>query len=75
MLNEWLGRVATNRWVGFLLGALNTVMPQSSSATSTTVTLIDAGAMTSTIGLGVLLGPNLGNRSLSRSSSVMRGRR
>ncbi|MFL5255892.1 MAG: Na/Pi symporter [Rhodopila sp.] len=60
-LNAWLGRITGNCWLGFLLGALTTAIVQSSSAISAlTVALVDAGAMTFTESLGVLLGSNVG---------------
>jgi Na/Pi-cotransporter len=60
-LQSWLGRVAANRWLGFLVGASATAIVQSSSAvTALTVALVDASAISFRASLGVLLGSNVG---------------
>lgn len=63
-LSNWLGKLTERRWLALLLGAVATAIVQSSSAvTSLTVTLVDAGAMSFTSSLGVLLGANIGTTS------------
>ncbi|MDJ0905441.1 MAG: Na/Pi symporter [Woeseiaceae bacterium] len=56
-----LGRLTSNRYSGFLLGAALTAVVQSSSAvTAITVALVDSGAITFANSLAVLLGANVG---------------
>lgn len=60
-LREWLPRVTTSRWRGFLIGAFATAVVQSSSAiTALAVSLVDAGVITFRGSLGILLGANVG---------------
>jgi len=60
-LREWLPRVTTSRWRGFLIGAGATAVVQSSSAiTALAVSLVDAGVITFRGSLGILLGANVG---------------
>jgi Na/Pi-cotransporter len=61
VLQNWLGRVTENKWLGFMVGALATAVVQSSSAvTALTVALVDASAISFRPSLGVLLGANVG---------------
>ena len=63
-LRRWLGHLTESRWRGVVLGTIATAIIQSSSAvTSLTVALVDAGAMTLSSSLGVLLGANIGTTS------------
>ncbi len=63
-LREWLGGLTKTRWRGVLLGALATVIVQSSSAvTSLAVALVDAGTISFKSSLGILLGANIGTTS------------
>jgi phosphate:Na+ symporter len=63
-LKKWLGRLTQTRWLAVLLGALATAIVQSSSAiTALTVALVDAGTMSFSSSLGVLLGANIGTTS------------
>ena len=56
-----LERLTSNRYSGFLLGAVMTAVVQSSSAvTSITVALVDSGAITFANSLAVLIGANVG---------------
>jgi Na/Pi-cotransporter len=60
-LRAYLSRVTSNRWKGFLLGALATAAVQSSSAvTALAVALVDATVLTFRASLGILLGANVG---------------
>ena len=57
----WIGKITQNRLWGFLLGVLLTSVIQSSSAVSSiTVALVDAGVMSFTNSLAVMLGANVG---------------
>jgi phosphate:Na+ symporter len=63
-VRKWLGHLTESRWRAVLLGAVATAIIQSSSAvTSLTVALVDAGTMTLSSSLGVLLGANIGTTS------------
>jgi Na/Pi-cotransporter len=63
-LRKWLGHLTQSRWRALLLGVVATAIVQSSSAvTSLTVALVDAGTMTFSSSLGVLLGANIGTTS------------
>lgn len=60
-LRNWLGRVTSNRFSGFLAGLLATAFIQSSSAvTSIIVTFVDSGTISFAHSLGVVLGANVG---------------
>jgi phosphate:Na+ symporter len=60
-LRIWLKRLTSNRFLGILLGALVTAIIQSSSATSViTIGFINAGLMTLSQAIGVLMGANIG---------------
>lgn len=60
-LEEWLGRITSNRFLGFSAGAIATAVLQSSSAvTALAVSLVDAGVITFAASLAVLLGSNVG---------------
>lgn len=60
-LQEWLGRITSNRFFGFSVGAMATAILQSSSAvTALAVSLVDAGVITFSASLAVLLGSNVG---------------
>lgn len=60
-LQNWLARVTANRFLGFLIGAVATVLIQSSTAViSLTVSLVDAAVLSFRSSLAVLLGANLG---------------
>lgn len=57
----WIGKITQNRVSGFLLGGLLTAIIQSSSAVSSiTVALVDAGVISFTNSLAMLLGANVG---------------
>ncbi len=57
----WIGKVTQNKMSGFFLGALLTALIQSSSAVSSiTVALIDAGIISFTNSLAMMLGANVG---------------
>ena len=63
-LRKWLGRLTESRWRAMVVGIVATAIIQSSSAvTSLTVALVDAGTMTFSSSLGVLLGANIGTTS------------
>lgn len=60
-MQVWLGKITSNRFSGFLLGAVLTAIIQSSSAvTSITVALVDSGVITFYNSLAVLVGTNIG---------------
>jgi len=60
-LKNWLSKITSNRFSGFLLGALLTAVIQSSSAvTSITVSLVDSGVIAFFNSLAVLVGANVG---------------
>jgi phosphate:Na+ symporter len=60
-LQTWLGKVTSNRWAGFAVGALATAILQSSSAVSSlTTALVNASVISFRASLGVLLGANVG---------------
>ena len=60
-LQDWLGRITSNRFYGFIVGAIATAVLQSSSAvTALAVSLVDAGVISFTASLGILLGSNVG---------------
>lgn len=60
-LQNWLGRITSNRFLGFGVGAFATAVLQSSSAvTALAVSLVDAGVITFAASLGILLGSNVG---------------
>ncbi len=60
-LQDWLGRITSNRFYGFIVGAISTAVLQSSSAvTALAVSLVDAGVISFTASLGILLGSNVG---------------
>jgi len=60
-MQVWLGKITSNRFSGFLLGAMLTAIIQSSSAvTSITVALVDSGVITFYNSLAVLVGTNIG---------------
>jgi phosphate:Na+ symporter len=60
-MRQVLSLVSNNRFVGFGVGALVTSMIQSSSATTVMlVSFVDAGLMTFTQAVGVILGANIG---------------
>jgi phosphate:Na+ symporter len=57
----WINKITQNRISGFLLGGLLTTIIQSSSAVSSiTVALVDAGVISFTNSLAMLLGANVG---------------
>lgn len=57
----WIGKITQNRLSAFLLGTLLTAIIQSSSAVSSiTVALIDAGVISFSNSLAVMLGANVG---------------
>ena len=63
-LTKWLSRLTQRRWCAIALGAAATAIVQSSSAiTSLTVALVDAGTITFSSSLGILLGANIGTTS------------
>ncbi|MFI5135176.1 MAG: Na/Pi cotransporter family protein, partial [Chitinophagales bacterium] len=63
-LKTWLGRVTSNRWSGFLIGAFATAIVQSSGAISALATsLVDTSVISFRSSLGVLLGTNVGTTS------------
>jgi phosphate:Na+ symporter len=63
-LRAGLGRVTSNRWKAFAVGAVATAMLQSSTAvTSLAVSMVDAGLLSFVASLGVVLGANLGTTS------------
>ncbi len=63
-LKKTLGGLTRNRWSALGLGALITAIIQSSSAVSAmTVALVDAGAISFTNSLAVLLGAGIGTSS------------
>lgn len=58
---SWIGKITQNRLSGFLFGVVLTAIIQSSSAVSSiTVALIDAGVISFTNSLAMLLGANVG---------------
>ncbi len=60
-LKAWLQKITANRFAGFALGAAVTGVLQSSSAvTSLAVTMVDAGIISFSNSLAVLLGTNVG---------------
>lgn len=60
-LQKWLGRITSNRFLGFGVGAIATAVLQSSSAvTALAVSLVDAGVISFAASLAVLLGSNVG---------------
>lgn len=60
-MQAWLARVTTNRWYGFLVGAIATALVQSSSATTAlAVALVDAQVISFAGSLAILLGANVG---------------
>lgn len=60
-LRDALARLTGNRYSGFLLGAVFTALVQSSSAVSSlAVSLVNAGALSFSGSLAVLLGANVG---------------
>ncbi|MBM5572413.1 hypothetical protein GM173_12625 [Deefgea chitinilytica] len=60
-LQDWLGKVTSNRWAGFAVGAFATAILQSSSAVSSlTTALVNASVISFRASLGVLLGANVG---------------
>lgn len=60
-LKSWMGMLTQNRVLGFVLGAVATSIIQSGSAvTSITVGLVDAGIISFSKSLAVLLGTNVG---------------
>jgi phosphate:Na+ symporter len=60
-LKNWLSKITSNRFSGFLLGAVLTAVIQSSSAvTSITVSLVDSGVIAFFNSLAVLVGANVG---------------
>lgn len=63
-LKIWLGRVTSNRWIGFLIGAITTAVVQSSTAViSLAVSLVDSAVISFRSSLSILLGANLGTTS------------
>ena len=63
-LKSALQRLTSNRFAGFTLGAVFTALVQSSSAvTALAVALVDAGAISFTNSLAVLIGANVGTTS------------
>ncbi len=60
-LQNWLGKITSNRFYGFIVGAISTAILQSSSAvTALAVSLVDAGVISFAASLGILLGSNVG---------------
>lgn len=60
-IRQILGMVSNNRFIGCAMGALVTGIIQSSSATTVMlVSFVDAGLMTLTQAVGVILGANIG---------------
>ncbi len=60
-LRSFLEMVSTNKWVGAATGALVTAVVQSSSLTSVTVVgFVNAGLLSLTQAVGVILGANVG---------------
>jgi phosphate:Na+ symporter len=60
-MRQILNMVSNNRWIGCGVGALVTAVIQSSSATTVMlVSFVDAGLMTLTQSVGVILGANVG---------------
>jgi len=60
-MRQTLNMVSNNRWIGCGVGALVTAVIQSSSAaTVMMVSFVDAGLMTLTQSVGVILGANIG---------------
>ncbi len=63
-LKKWISRVTSTRVGGFLLGGMVTAVIQSSTTVSTiTVTLVDAGVISFKNSLLILLGTNVGTTS------------
>lgn len=63
-LKSWLQNLTSNRLAGFTLGAGFTALVQSSSAvTALAVALVDAGAISFTNSLAILVGANVGTTS------------
>lgn len=63
-LKAWIGRVTSTRVGGFLLGGVVTAVIQSSTTVSTlTVTMVDAGIISFRNSLLILLGTNVGTTS------------
>src|SRR5690554_1196859 len=63
-LKQWIQRVTATRAGGFLLGAIVTAIIQSSTTVSTlTVSLVDAGVISFRNSLLILLGTNVGTTS------------
>ncbi|MDR2861530.1 MAG: Na/Pi symporter [Syntrophobacterales bacterium] len=63
-LKVWLGKVTSNRWVGFLIGAAATAIVQSSTAViSLAVSLVDTSVISFRSSLAIMLGANLGTTS------------
>jgi Na/Pi-cotransporter len=63
-LKIWLGKVTSNRWVGFLIGAVVTAIVQSSTAViSLAVSLVDTAVISFRSSLSIMLGANLGTTS------------
>src|SRR5690606_12906093 len=63
-LKKWIGRVTATRLGGFLLGGVVTAIIQSSTTVSTlTVTMVDAGIISFRNSLLILLGTNVGTTS------------
>lgn len=60
-IEEIINILTSNKWVGALLGFIITVVLQSSTATTVTiVSLVDAGLLTLTQSVGVIMGANIG---------------
>jgi len=63
-LKVWLGKVTSNRWIGFLIGAITTAIVQSSTAViSLSVSLVDSAVISFRSSLAVMLGAKLGTTS------------
>lgn len=63
-LKVWLGRVASNRWIGFLIGVITTAVIQSSTAViSLSVSLVDSLVISFRSSLAIMLGAKLGTTS------------
>jgi phosphate:Na+ symporter len=57
----WISKITQNKYSGFFLGAVLTAIIQSSSAVSSiTIALVDAGVISFTNSLAMLLGANVG---------------
>lgn len=68
-LRQLIGTLTKTPIMGVLVGACVTVLIQSSSATTVmTVSFVDAGLMTLTQAIGVIMGATSGPRSRARSS-------